>query len=111
VVRIDSPPFHTGHLPEHFGTDWVGNPALYCYSNATCSTLLRLVLLQQDTPKPCRVLLQATTKSQCGRCRRHVRRIPAYALVRSGRRLPPVEACVRLFATQVYSSLRSHTGV
>jgi len=29
VVRPDGPPFHTGHLPEHFGTDWVNNPALH----------------------------------------------------------------------------------
>jgi hypothetical protein len=29
VVRPDGPPFHAGHLPEHFGTDWVGNPALH----------------------------------------------------------------------------------
>ena len=83
------------------------------YSTATCSTLLRLLLLQQDIPKPCRVLLhvQATTRDQCCRCRRHVRWRPMYALVRSGRRHPPVEACVRLFASQVYSSLSSLTAV
>jgi len=63
---------------------------VYYYSNATCSTLLRLVLLQQDIHNLCRVLLPATKRGQCCRCRRHVRWRPAYAVVCSGRRLPPV---------------------